>query len=422
MTPFISYFVVGVLLAISMVSSCSETAFLSVSKARLHQRARMGHRKAIVALKLVESPERMLTTILLINTLVNTASSSIITALLVNKFGEVGVVYATIAISVVLLVFAEALPKTFGSRFAESITLNLAPLFTQLVTVCMPAVWLVKGLNRGILAVLGLHKHQESGFTENDLRGAINLGVQHGTIAATEQRMLDAILDLDDLTVADVMIHRSAIVALDIATDPKDIPEALGRMKHSRIPVYEGQPDNIIGIIYVRDYLSALAAVPNRHKVILRNHLRQPMYVPETTPVGHQLFTFLKDHQHLAMVVDEYGDIQGMIALEDILEEIVGDMPHSSEALEDATGPDGSIVLPARMPVRDANRRYGWSLPDDNAVTLAGLMIDQLHHLPAQGESVKVAGFTLNVTNKRGHRVEKIRITPPAVVAQPSNS
>lgn len=405
--------IIAVLLVISSFCSACETGFTSVSKARLHQRARLGEKKALQALKLVGSPEQMLTTILLINTLVNAASSSIITALLVGIFGEVGVIYATVVVSALLLIFCEALPKSFAARFAESITLNCAPIFLVLVQVCMPVVWLVKGLNRLVMYSLGLHKHTDLAFTENDLRGAINLGLQHGTIQHSEQRMLDAILDLDDLTVADVMIHRSAIAALDIATDPADIPDALGKLKHSRVPVYENQPDNIIGIIYVRDYLAALAAVPNRHKIVLHNHLRTPMYVPETTPVGHQLFTFLKEHQHLAMVVDEYGDIQGMIALEDILEEIVGDMPSLGSVPTDTMpAADGSITLPARTPVRDVNRRYNWNLPDDNAVTLAGLMIDQLHHLPAQGESIKLAGLTLTVAAKRGHRVERVLVVP----------
>lgn len=413
MTPELAYPLVAILLVISAISSGSETAFLSVSKARLHQRVRLGQRKAQIALNLVENPEPMLITILLLNTLVNIATSSIITATMVSQFGEMGVLYATIAVSAIILIFAEAIPKTIAAKFAESITLAMAPSFSHLVAFCAPCVWLIKLLNRGILILLGLHQKKDLAFTESDLRGAINLGLQHGTIARSEQRMLDAILDLDDLTVADVMIHRSAIAALDIATDPAHIPEALGRLRHSRVPVYENQPDNIIGVLYVRDYLGALAAVPNRHKVVLRNVLRQPLYVPETTPVGHQLFEFLRHHHHLAMVVDEYGDIQGMISLEDILEEIVGDMSQEQFTADaDSPAADGSVILPARLPVRDANRRYGWHLPDDNAVTLAGLMIEKLHHLPAQGESTKVAGYTLTVTHKRGHRVEKIQVVP----------
>lgn len=418
-----SLVIVAFLIVLSAISSGSETAFLSVSKARLHQRARLGQPRALKALKLVSHPDPMLTTILLINTLVNIASSALITAYLVQRFGEVGVAYATVAMSAVILIFAEALPKTLGSRFAEPITLTLAPIFLLLVKVCTPFIWVVRLLNRGVLILLGLHRHNLPAFTENDIRGAINLGLEYGTIKRSEQRMLDAVLDLDDLTVADVMIHRSAIAALDIATDPSDLPAALGKLKHSRVPVYQGQPDNVVGILYVRDYLTALAAVPNRSKVVLKSHLREPYYVPETTPVGHQLLEFLKHRRHLAMVVDEYGDVQGMISLEDILEEIVGDMADEKDGhAENVLGPDGTIILPGRLPVRDANRRYGWTLPDEGAVTLAGLMVEKLHHLPGQGESLTVGPLILTVASKRGHRIEKVHVAPIRSESKPTIS
>jgi Mg2+/Co2+ transporter CorB len=180
--------------------------------------------------------------------------------------------------------------------------------------------------------------------------------------------------------------------------------------------VYEGAPENILGILYVRDYLTALAMVENRTQVNLRDHLRPLYFVPDTTPVGHQLIEFLRLHRHLALVVDEYGDIQGLITLEDILEEIVGDITDEhdgppSDILE--TAPDGSLLLRASMPVRNANRQFGWNLPEQSAVTLAGLIVETLGHLPSQGESTTIAGITLQVAAKRGHRLEKIRAVPP---------
>lgn len=414
--------IVAVLMVISATSSGCETAFLSVSKARLHQRARQGQGRAFRALQLVNSPDQMLTTILLINTLVNAASSALTTKVLVDIFGEVGVAYATVIISIVLLLFAEALPKSFGARFAEGITLAFAPMFLALIRVCMPVVWVVKALNRGVLKLLGLGHHTATAFTENDIRGAINLGFEHGTIKRSQQRMLDAVLDLDSLTVADVMIHRSAIAALDINTPAAEVPAVLGGLKHSRVPVYEGTPDNLVGFLYVRDYLGALAKVPNRAQVKLREHVRPTYFVPETTPVGHQLLEFLKQRCHLALVVDEYGSLQGLITLEDILEEIVGDIADEHDKHHDEEHmPDGSLRLPGRAAVRDLNRKYNWHLPEDNAVTLAGLMIDVLRHLPAQGESVQVAGLTLTTVAKRGHRVEWVRVNQPAPQPKPEN-
>lgn len=406
--------IVGVLMVISATSSGCETAFLSVSKARLHQRARQGQGRAFRALELVNNPDRMLATILLINTLVNAASSALTTKVLVDVFGEVGVAYATVIISVVLLLFAEALPKTFGARFAEPITLAFAPLFLFLIRLCLPVVWLVRALNRLAMGLLGFTADGTAAFTENDLRGAINLGVEYGTIKRSQQRMLDAVLDLDRLTVADVMIHRSAIATLDVNTPPTEISTTLAGLKHSRVPVYEGTPDNIIGFLSVRDYLGALSAVATRAQVKLREHIRPTTFVPETTPVGHQMLEFLKHRFHLALVVDEYGSLQGLITLEDILEEIVGDIADEHDKRVDEEHlPDGSLRLPGRAAVRDLNRKYNWHLPEDNAVTLAGLMIDVLRHLPAQGESVQIGNLTLTVVSKRGHRVEWIRVVPP---------
>lgn len=412
--------IILVLLMLSITTSACETAFLSVSKARLHQRARQGQGRAFKALDLVNHPEQMLTTILLINTSVNAASSALTTMLLVDAFGDVGVAYATLLISFVLLIFAEALPKSFGARFAEAITLTFAPTFLSLIRLCLPLAVVVKALNRGILYLLGLVDENQTSFTENDLRGAINLGVEHGTIKRSQQRMLDAVLDLDRLTVADVMIHRSAIAVLDVNTNPSDIPAVLAGLKHSRVPVFEGTPDNIIGFLSVRDYLGALSSVTNRAQVKLKSHVRPTNFVPETTPVGHQLLEFLKQRFHLALVVDEHGSLQGLITLEDILEEIVGDIADEHDKRVDEEHlPDGSLRLPGRATVRDLNRKYNWNLPEDNAVTLAGLMIDLLRHLPAQGESVQVADLTITVASKRGHRVEWIRVKAPK--AKPEN-
>lgn len=401
------------LVCLSATSSCTETAFLSVSRARLHQRARHGEKRAITALNLVTHPEPMLTTALLVNTLTNILSSALATSYLVDRFGEVGVAYATVVVTIVVLLFGEAIPKTLGARFSEPIAIAFAPAYAFLVTLFTPVIWIVKALNRGVMLLLGMTHHAHGQFTENDIRGAINLGLQHGTIKRSEQKMLDAVLDLDDLTVADVMIHRSAIAALDINTPPTQVPAVLGALKHSRVPVFENQPDNIIGFLYVRDYLHALSQVDNRSKVTLRTCIRPTYFVPDTSPVGHQLIEFLKNRTHLALVVNEYGDVQGLLTLEDILEEIVGDISDEHDtSVDEQRAADGSVILSGKTHVRDANRRYGWALPEDDAVTLAGLLVDHLHRLPAQGENVTIGPLILTVTSKRGHRIEKIHVVP----------
>jgi len=419
LSPALTAAVVAAMLAVSAVLCAAEVALLSSSRARLNQLARQGDKRALAALNLLKQPDQVLAAILILMTIIPVASSALTTSLMVRLFGPVGVAYATAALGLAILLLAEAFPKALGTSFPERITLAMVYPLAGCVRVLYPFIWGIKQFNRGLLRLTGLSRPGGPAFTEADIRGAINLGLEHGAVAPTQHRMLDAVLDLDDLTVADVMIHRSAIIALDVATPPSNLPQVLGGLKHSRVPVYRDRPENLIGILYVRDYLTALAQVPNRARVELARHLRPLYFVPETTPVGHQLLEFLRKHSHLALVVDEYGDLQGLITLEDILEEIVGEIPDSSApAAEHAPpegpprGADGSLTLRGNTPVRDANRQYHWALPAESAVTLAGLMVEELGHLPAQGESVRLGALQLTVAAKRGHRIELIRIHP----------
>lgn len=413
MGPLLTFFLVTVLLLFSAVLCATEIAMVSASKAQLHQAARQGNKRALRALALLKHPDQVLATILIVMTLVPVASSALTTILLVDVFGPVGVAYATVGLAVVILLVAEALPKAIGTRYPEAITLAMVTPMGWLVRALSPLTWAIKHFNTAMLFLMGLGNKKRAAFTEADLRGAINLGLEHGTLGKIQHRMLDAVLDLDELTVADVMIHRSAIVSLNAATPAKDLPTRLGELMHSRVPVYEGQKENLVGILYMRDYLAALAATTSRENVRLRQHLRPLYFVPETTPLGHQLLEFLKQHRHLALVVDEYGDLQGLITLEDILEEIVGDISDEHEhAATDPRASDGSVILAGNTPVRDANRTYNWELPTTSAVTIAGLMVEELGHLPSQGESTRLGPLTLSVLSKRGHRIEKIRIHP----------
>jgi Mg2+/Co2+ transporter CorB len=415
MSPLFTLILVAVLLTFSAILCATEIAMISASKAQLHQAARKGDKRALKALGLLKHPDQLLATILIVMTLVPVASSALTTILLVDLLGPVGVAYGTIALAVIILLVAEALPKAIGTRYPEAITLAMVGPMAALMRFLSPLTWAVKQFNTAMLFLMGLRHKKRAAFTEADLRGAINLGLEHGTLGKIQHRMLDSVLDLDELTVADVMIHRSAIVSLNINTPAKDLPQRLGELKHSRVLVYEEQKENLIGILYMRDYLAALAATTSRDKVQLRQHLRPLYFVPETTPLGHQLLEFLRLHRHLAMVVDEYGDLQGLITLEDILEEIVGDIADEHDTHHaDQRASDGSVTLSGNTKVREANRHYNWELPDDSAVTLAGLMVEHLGHLPSQGEAARIGPLTLTVASKRGHRVEKIRIFPHA--------
>ncbi len=427
MTFTLTLLVIVLLLLVAAVFCAAETAMLSASKARLYQKARTGHRNAIAVLDMLKHPDQLLATILIILTLVPVITSALTTSLFHENFGPLGMLLATATLAVAILLLGEAFPKALGTRYPETIALGLAPLIRGTVTLLGPVTRTIKWLNTGILWVLGLRHNHAHTYTEADIRGALNLGLEHGAIAPAQHRMLDAVLDLNELTVRDVMVHRSAVAGLDIHTPPADLPRMLGELRHSRVVVYDGTPENLLGILYVRDYLTALATVKSRHEVNLRQHLRPLYFVPETTPIGHQMRQFLTLHRHLALVVDEFGDMQGLVTLEDILEEIVGDIADEHDTARAAThGDDGGHtpandpnIYPGNTPIRDLNRKMGWALPDDSAVTLAGLMTETLGHLPIQGESCQLGSLRLTVVIKRGHRLERIAIElrAPAPVA-----
>lgn len=414
-------FTVTALLIISALFCAAEIALLSASRVRLHEAARGGDKRALAALDLLKNPETLLSSIVVVMNTINVASSALTTGLMVELFGPVGVAYATLLMSIAVLMFAEALPKSLGSQYPEALALHSAPPLAWLVRALQPVTRAISGFNRAVLWIFGASPSNPQGFTESDVRGAISLGLEHGAIAAGQHRMLDAVLDLNDLTVADVMIHRSAIKALDAAIPPREIPAQLATLQHSRVPVYAGEAENIIGLLSVRDYLVALAGAAKRDDVQLKPLLRPTYYVPSTTPIGHQLLEFLRSHRHMALVVDEFGDLMGLITLEDILEEIVGDISDEHDAAKPAAAEDagerradGSLLFSGRATVREVNRQFagqwGMELPEDNAVTLAGLIVDVLGRLPSQGERLEIGQLTLVVHAKRGHRIEKVRV------------
>ena len=420
--PLLTLLIILLLLVIAAVFCMAETALLSASKARLTQKVRQGDQHANIALDLLKHPDQLLGTILIVLTLVPVATSALTTHMMLEVFGAGGVLPGTILLTVAIVLVGEAFPKAVGTRFPEPIALALAPSLKVCVTALAPATWAMKTLNRNLLTLLGLSNTHSSAFTESDLRGAFALGQEHGALGASQRRMLDAVLDLEDLTIADVMIHRSAMQSLNLNTPPEHLPAALAAAKYSRLPVYQDNPENLIGLLVVRDYLHALSHVASRRDLLLRPLLRPLYYAPTTTPIGHQLHEFLRRKEHLALVVDEYGDLQGLVTLEDILEEIVGDIADEQDtALAEQPWPQpgasNTVTLPGQATVRDVNRAYHLTLSDDHAITLAGLLVHHLGHLPAQGESVLVPSpqgpIGLTANSKRGHKLERVTLTLP---------
>ena len=407
---------VGILLIWSAFFSGSETALMAIRRARLHEMEKNGG-KGIARVKyLIDHPETLLSTILLGNNLVNIGASALTTGLFIQLFGEIGVVYATLAMTFLVLVFAEVLPKTIANLFPERISLFISPLMSLLVIILRPATYVVRAISRGAMRLLGISAGSTTAFSEHDVRGAIGLGHQHGVLEDDEHRMLDSILDLEALTVEDIMIHRSSVTSIDITTKLEDISTALMATPHSRIPVWQDEPDNIVGILHVKDYFHAWhLAEKHGNQLKIDTILQEPYFVPETTNISQQLFEFRRLRRHLALVVDEYGDLQGLVTLEDILEEIVGEIEDEHDIISQdiQQHDDGTITLPGVFPVRDANRDLDWNLPEDeDAVTVGGLMMDTLGHIPAVGESVDIAGLTLKVKTKKRQAITSVLVTP----------
>jgi Mg2+/Co2+ transporter CorB len=392
-----------------------EVAFLYASRARLHQKAREGSKRARTVLDLLQQPDMLLATLVLVLNTITILCSALTTALLVKWFGDAGVIYATILMAVAVFLFSEALPKSLGTRYPEAIALRFARPVALLYALLLPLTRGVRIFNTGILKLLKLEKNKTPAFTEGDLRGAISLGLEYGTIHKTEFRMLDAVLNLDEMTVADVMTHASAIVAVDVDTPPAQLPRILGRCNHTHVPVYQGRLNHFIGFIAVRDYLNALGQVSKRSDVQLKNILRPLYTVAAQIPLGQQLLEFSKDRlRHIALVSGGGNSVIGLVTLEDILEEVTGSATHEAEApaVTQQLAADGSVTLPGRCAVIDINKAFGWTLPVDEAVTIAGLMVEEMGRLPAQGESTTIDDLTLTAVYKHGHRIETIRLSP----------
>ncbi len=401
------------LLIWSAFFSGSETALTSISKAKLHKMSKDGHKGAKRVKNLVEKPETLLSTILLGNNLVNIAASALTTGLFIQLFGDIGVAYATLVLTVIVLIFAEVLPKTMANKYPEKISIIVATPMRWLMLIFKPATWLIRKISRGIMRILRINPNNTEQFSQHDVRGAIGLGLDHGVLEHGEHRMLDSILDMDMLTVYDIMIHRSAIESVDATMNPDKLAKIVGKSRHSRIPVWESEADNIIGIFHIKDFYSARQnAFETKKPFVLKNILQPPYFIPETTSIATQLLEFRRQRRHLSLVVDEYGVLLGLVTLEDILEEIVGEIEdeHDAVRIDIQKEKNGVTVVSGHVPVRDLNRKMNWDLPDDEAVTVAGLIFDELDRIPAIGETLEIAGLQLRVTAKKRQTITKISI------------
>jgi magnesium and cobalt exporter, CNNM family len=418
MTPadILSILSIGVLLALSAFFSGSETGLTAASRARIRRLAREGKKRAQAAAKLIEDRETLIGAILLGNNLVNVLAAALATGLLVSAFGPKGVALATAAMTVLIVVFSEVLPKTYAISRPDRVALAVAPLMNALISVFAPVVGLVKAFVRGLLRLLGVdvskQVHVLSGREE--IRGHIELQAEEGRLVRAHRYMLGSILDLEEVAVADVMVHRRNVFSLEAALPPEEIVRQVIESAFSRVPLWEGTRENIVGILNAKDLLKAAAAGGGDFsRIDVRSIATAPWFVPETTTLREQLQAFLREGRHAALVVDEYGALQGLLTLEDILEEIVGDIKDEYDpAFKGAKKlDDGAVLVDGHVTIRDLNRELDWRLPDDEAATIAGFVIHVAEMIPYAGQKVNWRDFAFEVMQRQKNQVTKIKIT-----------
>ncbi len=411
------------LLVLSAFFSGSETALTAASRGKLRAHADKGSGGAARALKITEDNERLIGSVLLGNNLVNILATSLATALFTRAFGESGVALATLVMTLLVLVFAEVLPKTYAITNPESAASRVARGIGLVVLVFAPVVAAVRGLVRGILWLFGVRIDPDKRIlaVREEIAGALQLGHSEGVVQKEDRDRILGALDLGERTVEEIMLHRSQIEMVDVAQGPRQVMEQCLRSAHTRLPVYSDRPENIVGVIHAKDLLRAMyarfgAATGSDdpfHGFDVLDVAMTPYFVPETTTLDDQMRQFLRRHAHFALVVDEYGTLQGLITLEDILEEIVGEITDEFDSDTDAAirrNDAGEFIVDGAMTIRDLNRANDWSLPDDEANTIAGLVIHEAQSIPTPGQVFSFHGFRFEVIDRKDNRVTRVKV------------
>lgn len=403
------------LLVVSAFFSGSETALTAVSRARiLHMRRNGSHRAALVE-KLITTREKLIGGILLGNNLVNILASSLATSLFLEHFGPSGVVYASLMMTGLVVVFAEVLPKTYAIGNPDRMALAVAPLLRVIVAVFAPITLTIQLVVRRTLRLIGAGGKADEISLSDELRGILALRQNDGHDAKYDRDMLGGLLDLQELEVSSIMVHRTKMNLVEINAPVQETINMVLSCGNTRLPVWRDEPDNIIGILHAKDLLKALnEAAGDVESIHMHSLCAEPWFVPETTGLRDQLNAFLRRKTHFAIVVDEYGEVQGLITLEDILEEIVGEIADEHDVVIDGVRPlsGGAIKVDGSTPVRDLNRAMDWMLPDDQATTVAGLVIHEAQTLPETGQAFTFYGFRFEILKRDRNRITSLRITP----------
>ncbi|WP_289153539.1 HlyC/CorC family transporter [uncultured Salipiger sp.] len=426
MTLWITAGAILVLILLSAFFSGSETALTAASRGKLRAAQDRGSKGAELALSITEDNERLIGSVLLGNNLVNILATSLATALFTSLFGDSGVALATLIMTLLVLIFAEVLPKTYAITNPELAASRVAPLIRVVILVFSPVVAAIRAFVRIVLRVFGVKTDPDSQIlaVREEIAGALQLGHSEGVVEKEDRDRILGALDLAERTVEEIMLHRSNIEMIDAESEPRTILKQCLESNYTRLPIYKGDPENIIGVAHAKDLMRAMyetidqagdRAAEALEEFRITDVMMKPYFVPDTTTLADQMRNFLRKHTHFALVVDEYGSLEGLLTLEDILEEIVGEITdeHDPDAEDQVkAGEDGWFWLDGAMTIRDLNRATDWSLPDDEANTIAGLVLHEAQMIPTPGQRFSFHGFRFEVMERENNRITRLRVRP----------
>ena len=422
----ISIAAIVILLVLSAFFSGSETALTAASRARLHHLAHKGNRRARIVGHLSEQKDRLIGAILLGNNLVNILASALATSLLIGYFGDAGVAYATVGMTALVLIFAEIMPKTYALRQPDRTALAVAPVISAFVFVFSPVTRFLQIIVRLSLRIVGIDVRANEQLTSaaEEIRSTVDLHSMDGNIVKHERDMIGSILDLSDVALDEIMIHRKNMELINADDTTSEIVDQVLGSSHTRLPIYRNDADDIVGVLHAKDVLRAISAHEgDLNDLDIVAVASAPWFVPETTTLREQLNAFRQRRAHFALIVDEYGALMGLVTLEDILEEIVGDISdeHDQHVAGIRKETDGSYIIDGSTTLRDLNRLYDWNLPDEEASTIAGLVVYEAAVIPVPGQRFTFHNFRFEILRRQRNQIVSLRVTPP-IATVPENS
>ncbi|MDN5247707.1 MAG: HlyC/CorC family transporter [Wolbachia endosymbiont of Tyrophagus putrescentiae] len=403
--------IILVLLILSFFFSGAEISLTSISRSSINKLKLSGNKRAKMIEHLLNKKELTIGTILLGNTIINITCSALSTAIFIKFFGNEGILISTVVITLCVLLFCEVLPKTYAIQSPEKVALSSSYLLLFFVEILSPLTIGIQFIVNFIIKLCGLHKDKEVVSAADAMRSMIALHRSEGTMLQQDLDMLNSILDLAETEISQIMTHRKNLFSLDINQNKEDLIKKILTSSHSRIPLWDGEPENIVGVIHVKDLINALRE--KNDKVDITKVMSKPWFIPESTLLSVQLLNFRKNRKHFALVIDEYGTLQGIVTLEDILEEIVGDICDEHDLVTEnfiKKISDDVYHIDGEATIRDINRQLHWNLPSEEATTLAGMIVNSIERIPDEGEEFFMHGFFFKILRKDKNTITTIEV------------